>query len=128
MHDDEEAALWEATRSDYLPWIEFTLLTGLRRAETLIKWEHVNWGAGVITTVGKRGRTVRTQITPSVAAILEPLRGHHHEYVFTYLAQRTSGKIVRGQRYPITDEGGKTRVAALPRARLVSQGLSVPLF
>jgi integrase len=43
-----------------------------------------------------------------VAAILEPLRGHHPEAVFTYTAQRTRGELVKGRRYPVTYEGGKT--------------------
>ena len=104
----EEAALNEAMRGDYGPWIEFALLTGLRRAETLIRWSNVNWEAEQIVTVGKGGRTVTTPITPAVAAVLEPLKGHHPEFVFTYLCRRTRGEHVRGQRYPITYEGGKT--------------------
>ena len=95
-------------RGDYAPWVRFALLTGLRRAETLITWDMVNWGAGSITTIGKGGRLVSTPITPAVAALLEPLKGHHPEWVFTYAANRTRDGRVRGQRYPITYEGGKT--------------------
>jgi len=43
-----------------------------------------------------------------VAAILEPLKGHHPEAVFTFEAKRTRGSVVRGRRYPITYEGAKT--------------------
>ena len=59
---------------------------------------------------GKGGRTVSTPITPAVAALLEPLKGHHPEAVFTFTAQRTlKGRgLVKGQRCPITYEGGKT--------------------
>jgi integrase len=110
LHDHEEAAMTAAMRGDYAPWIDFTLLTGLRRAETLIRWENVNWQAKTITTVGKRGRLVSTPITEAVAAVLEPLKGHHPEFVFTYVAKRTikGRKIVKGVRYPISYEGGKT--------------------
>jgi integrase len=95
-------------RGDYGPWVEFALMTGLRRAETLLRWSSVNWQAKTITTVGKGGRTVATPITSAVAAILEPLKGHHDEFVFTYVAKRTRGGQVRGNRYPITYEGSKT--------------------
>jgi hypothetical protein len=52
----EEQALAVAARSDYAPWISFALLTGLRRAETLITWACVNWEAHTIVTTGKGGR------------------------------------------------------------------------
>jgi integrase len=108
LHAHEEQALAVAARSDYAPWINFALLTGLRRAETLITWDCVNWEARTIITTGKGGRTVRTPLTDAVAAILGPLKGHHPEAVFTYTAQRTGGEVVKGRRYPITYEGGKT--------------------
>ena len=108
LYASEEQALALAARSDYAPWISFALLTGLRRAETLITWACVNWEARTIVTTGKGGRRVSTPLTNAVAALLEPLRGHHPEAVFTYTAQRTRGEVVRGRRYPITYEGGKT--------------------
>jgi integrase len=103
LHASEEASLTDAMRSDYAPWIKFALLTGLRRAETLITWDNVNWHAKTITTVGKAGRLVSTPITPAVAALLEPLNGHHPEAVFTFVRQRGAG---RGKRCPITYHGG----------------------
>ena len=51
---------------------------------------------------------MRTPLTEAVAAILKPLKGHHHEAVFTFEAKRTHGAVVRGQRCPITYEGAKT--------------------
>ena len=103
LHDGEE--IGEAMRGDYGPWIEFALLTGLRRAETLIRWSDA---AKTITTTGKGSRLVSTPITDAVAAVLEPLRAHHPEFVFTFTANRTREGRIRGQRYPITYEGGKT--------------------
>jgi integrase len=108
LHASEETALFEAMRGDYAPWVQFALLTGLRRAETLITWDKVNWQAGSITTIGKGRRLVSTPITPAVAALLEPLRGHHPEAVFTFVANRTRDGRIKGQRYPIDYEGGKT--------------------
>jgi integrase len=73
----------------------------------------VNWQAGQIVTRGKGGKIVTTPITPTVRAILEPLKGHRPEYVFTYVAQRrhnprTGERLVKGQRYPITYSGAKS--------------------
>lgn len=108
LHDGEEAAIGEAMRGDYGPWVQFALMTGLRRAETLLRWSDVNWSAKTITRPGKGGRLVSTPITDEVAALIEPLKGDHPEYVFTYAANRTRDGRVKGQRYPITYEGGKT--------------------
>jgi integrase len=116
LHGDEEAALFEKLRGDYASWIEFALFTGLRRRETLIRWDNVNWQAKTITTVGKRGRLVSTPITEAVAAILEPLKGHHPQYVFTFVAERTRPGVIRGQRYPITYEGGNSQWKRLLKA------------
>jgi integrase len=108
LHEGEEKALEHAMRGDYGPWLQFALLTGLRRRETLIRWSDVNWAARTITTVGKGGRMVSTPITSEVAALLEPLKGQHPEFVFTYVAKRARGEQLRGRCYPITYEGGKT--------------------
>lgn len=124
LHGNEEAKLNAAMRGDYAPWLQFALLTGLRRRETLIKWENVNWDAGTITVMGKGSRLVTTFITPAVAALLEPLKGHHPEYVFTFVAQKTRKNQIRGKRYtqvkgerrPITYEGGKSEWQRLTAA------------
>jgi integrase len=81
----------------------------LRHTETLIRWGAVNWGSRTISTQGKGGRTVTTPITDAVAAVLDPLKGHHPEWVFTYICRRTRGAQVKGQRYPLTREGTKTQ-------------------
>jgi integrase len=106
----EEAALEEAMRSDYAPWVEFALLSGLRRDETLISWSEVDWHNRLIRTVGKRGKLLTVPISDAVAAILEEQKGKHEEAVFTYVAQRTvkSRNLIKGVRYPITYAGGKT--------------------
>lgn len=106
---DEGDALDEAVRDDYALWLEFARLTGLRRQETLIRWSNVNWFAKKITTIGKGGREVSTPITADVRAILESCKGDHQEFVFTYVAKKTRDGRVRGERYPITNEGAKTQ-------------------
>lgn len=94
-------------RDDYALWFEFARLTSLRRNETLIRWKDVTLKQ--IVTIGKRGKKVTTQITPSVRAILDQCRGHHPEFVFTYVCQRPLKGQVKGQRYPITPEGAKSQ-------------------
>ena len=109
-------ALATALRPDFEPWFKFASATGLRLAETLIKWEHVNWDAGVIRLIGKRGLPVSTPITPEIAAILTPLVGHHPEAVFTYACKRPKKGQRKGDRYPITYAGAKSEWQAM-RAR-----------
>lgn len=109
LDQHEGEALDAAVRPDYALWLEFARLTGLRRNETLIRWKNVNIFAKRITTTGKGGREVSTPITPDVAAILDQCRGHHPEYVFTYVCQRNGPGQRRGERYPITPEGAKTQ-------------------
>jgi integrase len=80
----------------------------MRHQETLITWDCVNWASRTIVTIGKGRRTVTTPITDTVAEILEPLKGHHPEAVFTYECRRSIGGRIKGQRYPLTREGTKT--------------------
>jgi integrase len=66
------------------------------------------WSERIISTIGKGGRLVIIPITPTIASILWPLRGHHPERVFTYIAKRTRGDRVKGRRYPLTVNGAKS--------------------
>jgi integrase len=97
-----------ATRADYAPILAFAHATGFRLKECLLRWSEVNFDTGQITKPGKKRRRVSTPITPTVQAILLPLRGHHPELVFTYVAKRKDPKRVKGERYPITYNGLKT--------------------
>jgi integrase len=108
LHEGEGEALAGAIRDDYAPWLEFASLTGLRHQETLIRWSDVNWAAKTISRMGKGDRPVTTPITDAVAEILEPLKGHHPESVFTYVCRRSSDDRIKGKRYPLTREGTKT--------------------
>lgn len=104
---DEADRLDAETRDDYEPFFAFARASGLRLRECLLRWPEVNWGTGQVDKLGKGGKRVTAPITPTVRAILWPLKGHHPEFVFTYVAQRTRGKRVAGQRYPITYSGAK---------------------
>lgn len=116
LHAHEADALEAALRSDFEPWFRFASATGLRLAETLIKWEHVNWEAGMVRLSGKRGLPVSTPITDEIAAILKPLIGHHPQAVFTYVCKRPKKGQRKGDRYPITYAGAKSEWKAM-RAR-----------
>lgn len=100
----------QATRDDYTPFFSFAHATGLRLNECLLRWSEVHWEARQIRRNGKGGKLVTAPITSEVRAILWPLRGHHPELVFTFVAARTlKGRgLIKGERYPITYQGVKT--------------------
>jgi integrase len=104
---DEGARLEAATRSDYAPFFQFASASGLRLRECLLSWPEVDWDARQIKKLGKGGKLVTVPITSTIRAILWPLRGHHREQVFTYVAKRTRGRRVKGERYPLTYSGVK---------------------
>ena len=107
---DEAARLSEATRDDYMPFFSFAHATGLRLNECLLRWSEVDWSARRVVKIGKGGKRVTAPITSEVRAILWPLRGHHSEFVFTFVAARTlKGRgLIKRERYPITYQGAKT--------------------
>ena len=104
---EEAARLDNAMRADYAPFFAFARTSGLRLRECLVRWAEVNWDSGRIQKKGKGGKLVSVPITPALRAILWPLRGDHPEHVFTYVAVRTRGGRVRGQRYALTYSGVK---------------------
>jgi integrase len=110
LHDGEADHLDDATRDDYRPILEFTGASGLRMNECLLRWSEVNWHARRIEKQGKGDKRVTVPITDAIREILWPLRGHHSDMVFTYIAKRTRKpqKLVKGERYPITYSGLKS--------------------
>jgi len=105
---DEGERLEEATRHDYAPFFAFAKASGARLRECFLLWSEVDWEARQIRKPGKGGRLITVPITPAIREILWPLRVHHPEHVFTYVAQRTREGRVKGQRYPLTYSGTKT--------------------
>ncbi len=73
----------------------------------------MNWEAKTIVTTGKGGRLVSTPITDAVTSILEPLKCHHPEAVFTYVCQRPKSGQRRGDRAPLTYSGAKSEWQAM---------------
>jgi integrase len=105
---DESERLDDATRDDYRPFFDFVRASGLRQRECLLRWNEVHWNEGQIIKLGKGGKCVNVPITATIRKILWPLRGHDGTHVFTYIARRTRGGRVKGQRYPLTRSGIKT--------------------
>ncbi len=122
LRDDEADRIEAATREDYWPLFAFARVTGLRQKEcVLLRWSEVNWQAGQIVKRGKGDETVTTPITSTVHEILWPLRGHHTEFVFTFVANRGRGSSrIKGRRYPITVSGVKTLWRRVRKAAGVS--------
>jgi integrase len=110
LHEDEAERLDAVVRGDYRPLFDFVRATGQRKTECFtLRWSAVNWETRQIKRKGKGGRDLTVPITDEVRAILWPLRGHHPDRVFTYIAQRSQGGKVAGTRHPVTKGGLNTR-------------------
>jgi len=109
LRGDEDAALAASMDPDYDELRRFSLASGLRMNESLLRWSQVDFASATIIRAGKGGRPVRLPITPVMRHILIGRKGHHPEFVFTYVAKRAAkGKRIRKARYPITRSGLKT--------------------
>jgi integrase len=109
LHDDEAERIDAAMRADFEPFFAFVRATGMRQKECVkLRWSEVNWSARQIVKLGKGGNRITFPITTVLREILWPLRGHHAEYCFTYVATRTRDGRVKGERYPLTISGVKT--------------------
>ena len=109
LSDDEADRLDAAMRADYAPFFAFARASGLRLRECFLRWSKIDWNARQITKLGKGGRRVTVPITATIRDILWPLRGHHSDFVFTYVCQRhgtgpRAGRI-KGARYPLNYYG-----------------------
>ncbi|WP_188610087.1 tyrosine-type recombinase/integrase [Chelatococcus reniformis] len=110
LRDHEEAKTFDRMRDDYRPAIAFALVSGFRLAEVAnLRWADVDWTAQTIAVIGKGEKAATIPLTSEMRAILAGLRGHHDEFVFTYVCRRGEpGVRVKGRRYPITYEGLKS--------------------
>jgi integrase len=108
LAEHEAEQLEAVTRDDLAPFFAFARASGLRLAECLLRWSEVDWPARQILKLGKGGKIVTVPITETIREILWPLRGHHPERVFTFVADRTVDGRVKGRRYPMTYHGART--------------------
>jgi integrase len=102
LSDGEAERLEAATRDDLAPFFAFARASGLRLKECFLRWSEVQWDTRQIVKLGKGGRRVTVSITPTIREIIWPLQGHHPEFVFTFIAQRTRNGRVKGERHPMT--------------------------
>jgi len=124
LHATESANLAANMRDDYAPFFDFIALSGLRwNVEArVLRWTDVHWQGGQIRTKGKGGADIVVPITPAIRNIIWPLQGHHPEFIFTYVAQRTVDRFVKGQRYPLSKEGTKTAWRRLRKRAGIASG------
>lgn len=107
----ESDALDAAMRADYEPFFAFARLSGLRLRECVtLRWSEVNFGTRQIIRTGKRKQRIVLPVTESIRETIFPLRGHHPEFVFTYVSAVANKRLgrIRGQRYPLTYTGAQT--------------------
>jgi integrase len=108
----EEATLDAIETPAYAVLRRFAIITGLRRRNVLLTWSQVDFEAGVIRIISKGGVPRTLPLSREAYAILWAQRGHHPEFVFTYICRKTRRipKLrqllrLKGQRYPITYSG-----------------------
>jgi integrase len=108
LSDDEADKIDAVMRDDYAPFFDFKRTTGWRLNECFLRWTEVNWTTREIVKLGKGGKRIAREITPTLRDILWPLRGHHKDFVFTYVSRRRDPGKIKGQRYPLTRAGVQT--------------------
>lgn len=111
---DEEAAITAALERGYDAALRFAILSGCRRGEILsLEWTQVDFFGRTFTVTGKGGRSRAIPMSKEIFDLLWAQRGHHETVVFTFEAKRTltlkdGRKLIRGQRYPLTEAGLKS--------------------
>lgn len=105
----EEVALFEAIRPDYLPLIEFALISGIRLGNLIrLTWKNIKDGYVVLRVKSRRpgGKIQRLPVTRAMAVLLARQKGNGTLYVFTYVCKRNRGKQrLKGVRYPFSANG-----------------------
>lgn len=121
---DEEKAIMGELERGYDVAVKFAFLSGCRRMEILgLIWSRVDFFSKSITVIGKGKKSRVIPMSKAIFALLWEERDRHPEKVFTYVAARTSKryKLIRGQRYPLTESGLKTAMRrAVPNAGITN--------
>lgn len=114
---DEIEKLEAAIPADMLPLFRFSLACGQRQANCIgLRWSQIYEDADpphfIVQQKSKSpdGEAHAVPLTDEMLAIIRPLKGHHREFVFTYVRESTrterdkkSGRTVRkvkGERHP----------------------------
>lgn len=104
----EEAAVMTNLERGYEAAVRFAFLSGCRRMEVVgLKKTDVDFFTRQFTVLGKGNKLRTIPMSDQIYDLLWSLRNDPTECVFTYAAARTDRrkKLVKGQRYPITDSG-----------------------
>lgn len=118
----EEASIMAKLERGYEDAVEFAFVNGCRRMEIIgLRWQKVDFFGRQFTVLGKGSKERVIPMNQRTFDLLWRLQGNHADYVFTFEAKRTrrSGQrdLVKGQRYPLTEEGLKTAMRrAVPNA------------
>ncbi|MGL1919916.1 MAG: tyrosine-type recombinase/integrase [Hyphomicrobiales bacterium] len=103
---EEETIYFQHLREDYRPIVKFLSLTGVRRMNSILKWENINFQTKLITFISKNQKVHNIPITREIEILLLAEHGNHSEFVFTYISTRAKKGIrERGKRYPIVVDG-----------------------
>lgn len=109
---DEESAAARALGDDYGRLIRFMVASGLRSQGALLTWPQVDRINGIARVQSKsrngQDRFYTIPLSRAALAIIDECVGHHPTAVFTYAARRKTKSAVKGERYPITNNGFKT--------------------
>jgi site-specific recombinase XerD len=117
LREDESGALTAAEHDpDYQAWREFSLRSGLRLKNSLLRWRDVDLRKGheSVTVIAKGNEVKTLPLSPEAVRILRTRQGHHPEWCFTFVARRTwahpqtGRRYVKGRRYPITYRGAQS--------------------
>jgi integrase len=112
LTSEEEVTLFASIpgpdKGDFRALIGFLLKSGFRKREAInLRQRDIDWKRGRISVLGKGNKPSSIPLSAELRAILEPLRAPK-EFVFHFVADRTSKGRTVGERYPITYEGIKT--------------------
>ncbi len=127
--EEHQAKIKESFRKDYLPVLEFALLSGARKRQFVeLRWDDINFERQTATFMRQKKRGAKKNpkphvipITPRMLELIltqinpETNQPYHPVRVWTFVAERTyinrrarNGCYEMGQRYPITYEGFST--------------------
>lgn len=115
----EEAKIMAKLSRGYEHAVRFAFINGCRRMEIVgLKKTDVDFFSRQYTVTGKGNRQRTIPMNDATYALLWSLKDDPTEYVFTYVAARNDArkKLVKGQRYPITDAGLRTAMRRMTAA------------
>lgn len=107
---EEEERLYSVIRPDYIPFLAFSLETGIRKTSQMsLTWSQVDRAAGVIRAVpkGKTAKPYMIPITSAIEVILDHCAQFQTRTVFTYELQRDRGTLKAGTRMQLNRDAHK---------------------